>query len=219
VQEVPAARVEPQLFVWAKPALVEIPEIVTAAVPLLVSVSGRGWLVVFTTWLPKFKLFGENVTSGDVPLPVRETVCGLPAASSLTESVPFALPTVSGVKVTLIVQELPAARVEPQLFVSEKLALAEIPEIVSTAVPLLVSVTGRGWLGVFTTWLPNAKLVGERPIPGDVPVPLRETTCGFPAASSVTDSVPFAVPAACGVNVTLIVQEFFAVKLEPQLFV
>ena len=77
-----------------------------------------------------------------VPVPVRETVCGLPAASSVTENVPLALPAALGVKVTLIVQELVAASVEPQLFVWAKPALVEVPEIESVAVPLLVSMTG-----------------------------------------------------------------------------
>jgi hypothetical protein len=97
---------------------------------------------VFMLWLPNTRLLGENVTPGDAPIPLRETVCGLPAASSVTESVPVALPAALGVKVTLIVQEPVGASVEPQLFVWAKPALAEIPAIVSVAVPLLVSMTG-----------------------------------------------------------------------------
>ena len=93
-------------------------------------------------WLPNTRLLGENVRPGDAPIPLRETACGLPAASSVTESVPVALPAALGVKVTLIVQELVAASVEPQLFVWAKPALVEIPEIVSATVLPLVSVTG-----------------------------------------------------------------------------
>jgi hypothetical protein len=95
--------------------------------------------------LPKLKLVGENVTPAapaDAPIPLRETVCGLPAALSVTESVPLALPAALGVNVTLIVQELVAASVAPQLFIWAKPALAEIPEIVSAAIPLSVRVTG-----------------------------------------------------------------------------
>jgi hypothetical protein len=47
-----------------KSAVPTIPEIVSVAVPLLVSVIGEGWLAVLTTWLPKLKRFGENATAG-----------------------------------------------------------------------------------------------------------------------------------------------------------
>ena len=132
---------------------------------------------MFRIWLPNARLLGEKVTPGDAPIPLRETVCGLPAASSVTESVPLALPAALGVKVTLIVQELVAASVEPQLFVWAKPALVEIPETVIATV-LLLSVTGRGWLGVFMLWLPNIRLLGENAAAGEemtfCPLPLDE---------------------------------------------
>lgn len=59
---------------------------------------------------------------------------------SVTESVPLALPVVVGAKLALMVHELPEATLVPQLFVWVKPALTAIPEIVSEAVPLLVSV-------------------------------------------------------------------------------
>ena len=122
---------------------------------------------MFMLWLPNTRLLGENVTPGDAPIPLRETVCGLPAASSVTETVPVALPAALGVKVTLIVQELVGASVEPQLFVWAKPALVEIPEIVSATVLLLLTVTGRGWLVVFMLWVPNARLLGENAAAGE----------------------------------------------------
>lgn len=75
-------------------------------------------------------------------MPLNETLCGLPAALSVIETVPLAAPFMVGAKVTLIVQELVAARDDPQLFVCENPVLAVIPEIVSAAVPLFVTVTG-----------------------------------------------------------------------------
>ncbi len=57
-----------------------------------------------------------------VPVPLSATVCGLPGALSVTESVPVTLPEVLGVRVTLIVQFAPDARVELQVVVSRKLA-------------------------------------------------------------------------------------------------
>lgn len=50
-------------------------------------------------------------------MPLSETVCGLPVALSVTDIVPESLPDAVGAKLTLIVQELPAAIEEPQLFV------------------------------------------------------------------------------------------------------
>ena len=87
---------------------------------------------------------------GDVPVPLIETVCGLPVALSVTETVPLALPVIVGAKLTLMVHELPAATLVPQLFVCVKPALVAIPEMVSVALPLLVSVTGCDWLVVPT---------------------------------------------------------------------
>ena len=100
-------------------------------------------------------------------MPLRETVCGLPAALSVNETVPLTLPVVLGVRVTLIVQFAPAARVEPQLLVSAKFALAAILAIVSVAVPELVSVMGRGWLAVPTTSSPKVKPFVEKETLGD----------------------------------------------------
>jgi len=52
-----------------------------------------------------------------LPVPDRDTVCGLFVPLSLTESVPVRAPTWVGVKVTLIVQLFPAAKVLPQVVV------------------------------------------------------------------------------------------------------
>lgn len=97
-------------------------------------------LVVPTNWLAKLKPVGERLIPGDVAVPVRATVCGLPAALSVIESVPFTVPAVVGAKLTLIAQELAAARDEPQLFAWEKPVETAIPVIVSAAVPVFVSV-------------------------------------------------------------------------------
>lgn len=92
--------------------------------------------------MPKVKLLGDRVTEGDVPVPLRATVCGLPVALSVTETVPLVVPVMVGAKLTLMVHELPAATLVPQLFVSEKPALTAIPEIASADEPVLVSVIG-----------------------------------------------------------------------------
>jgi hypothetical protein len=106
---------------------------------------------------------------GAVPVPLRETVCGLPAALSVNETVPVALPEMVGARVTLIMQFAPAASVEPQLLVCAKFALAAILVMVSVAVPELVSVMGRGSLVVPWSSSPKVKLFVERETLGDPP--------------------------------------------------
>ena len=70
----------------------------------------------------------------------------------------------------------PAARVESQLLVSAKFALAAILAIVSVAVPALVSVTGSGWLAVPTTSSPNVKPLVEKETLGDPTPPQPVST-------------------------------------------
>jgi hypothetical protein len=58
---------------------------------------------------------GESVTPGAVAVPVRETVCGLPAALSVTLTAAVRVPVAVGLNVTLVVQLLPAAKLAPQV--------------------------------------------------------------------------------------------------------
>lgn len=149
VQLAPAVKVLPQLFVWAKSPLLEpvipIPPMVSAAVPVLLSVTVCGALVERTATLPKFRLVGDNAAEATSPVPVRAAVWGLPEALSLTESVALRVPPAVGVKVTLIVQLPPAATDEPQLLVWEKSPLfvpvTEMLVMLSAVLPELDSVT------------------------------------------------------------------------------
>ena len=68
-------------------------------------------------------------------MPLSETVCGLPDALSVIESVPVTVPAAGGVKVRLMVQLAAEARLEPQLSLSPKFAVAAIPAMLSAAVP------------------------------------------------------------------------------------
>lgn len=63
-----------------------------------------------TIALPKEIVVGVAVTAA-TPDPVRLTVCGLLLPVSVTVKVPFRVPRAAGVKVTEMVQFLPAARV------------------------------------------------------------------------------------------------------------
>src|SRR2546423_662758 len=91
----------------------------------------------------------------------------------------------------------------------------------SGALPVLVRVTVLGALVVVPAWPANA-LGAERLASGAapaVPVPVRAALWGLPAALSVRVSDPVRVPAAVGVNVTLMVQLATAARGEIQLLV
>ena len=67
--------------------------------------------------------------------------------------------------------------------------------------------------------MPKARLVGERPSTGAVPVPVSTAVWGLFDAVSVTLRVPLSAPRALGVNVTLIVQLPLAATLPLQVSV
>ena len=116
-----------------------IAAIFTAAWPTFERVMTCAGLVVPTVWLPKFMLPGDKLTM--VPVPVKLTVCGLPAALSVIVSVALTVPLATGVKETEIVQLAPAATLDPQVFVCEKsLLLLLTLVIVRVAVPVFVRV-------------------------------------------------------------------------------
>jgi hypothetical protein len=141
-----------QVLVWAKsPLLVPVRPMllmVKGAVPLLVSVTVLAALVVPVVWFPNARLLGFTVTAGAVPVPLRPTLSGLSAASSVMVTLAVRLPVADGLKVTLIEQVPLTASVlglTGQVFVWPKSPLL-VPVtamllIVSGPVPLLVSVT------------------------------------------------------------------------------
>ena len=68
--------------------------------------------MVPTIWLGKVSEAGESVAGPEVAVPVRPTIWGLLGALSVTVRMPYRLPATLGAKVTLMVQEAPAGRVE-----------------------------------------------------------------------------------------------------------
>ena len=76
-----------------------------------------------------------------MPVPLKDTVCGLPEALSVTVSVPVREPAAVGVKVTFRVQLLLAAREVPQLLLWAKSPETATELMVRLAVPLLDNVT------------------------------------------------------------------------------
>src|SRR5690242_11434717 len=88
VQLAPAATEMPQLFVCANCPLETILVMLSDAVPVFLSVTDFAALVVFTRWPPKDRLDVDKLTTGAEPVPERLTLCGLPAASSVTVIAP-----------------------------------------------------------------------------------------------------------------------------------
>src|SRR6185437_11052725 len=110
-----------------------------------------------------------------VPVPDRLTVCGLPVALSETATPEAREPVVVGVKLTLIVQELAATRLVPQLLVCEKSPKLPpeiaIELIVNGALPTLLRVTGTALLVVPVETLPKLMVLGVRLTTGPDPAP------------------------------------------------
>jgi hypothetical protein len=91
---------------------------------------------------------GETLVVDAAPVPVRLTVCGLPAALSEILTVAVRVPAAVGVNVTLIVQLLLAATELPQVVVSGKsLGLAPVTTklvMPKSVLPLFVKATVCG---------------------------------------------------------------------------
>jgi hypothetical protein len=86
------------------------------------------------------KELDESDCATVLPVPVSDTVCGEPPASSVTVRVPLRVPPAVGVKVTETAQFAPALTLDPQVLVSAKSPDALIDVTLNAAVPLLVSV-------------------------------------------------------------------------------
>ncbi len=120
---------------------------------------------------------------GVVPAPVRKAVWGEPLALSSIDSVAEKLATDAGVKVTKMLQRLPAASVDPQELGLSSIAksLGSAPVIdalmfVSAAVPVFESVNTPGVAVVFSVTLVKLKLAGASNATGaaTIPVPVND---------------------------------------------
>lgn len=119
VQVALTAKVSPQLWLLenctASLPASAIPLMFNVSLPVLVNVMDCGGLTVFTVWLPKDRLEGDEPRAGAVPPPVRGTVWGAPVASSLMLKVADRPPVPVGENVTVTVQFAFAARLDPQV--------------------------------------------------------------------------------------------------------
>ena len=130
-------------------------------------------------------------------------------ALSTTEIDALRLPVEAGVKVTLMVQEAPAASEAPQLFdwpkLLELVPVTEMLVMVSAAVPEFDSVIGKAAAAVPTSVLGKASGLGLSVACGVgavVPVPVRVIVCGEPDALSATVSVAEKLVTEAGVKLT-----------------
>jgi hypothetical protein len=113
----------------------------------LFNVTLDGALVVPSVVVENAMLEEDRLACGAAPVPLSETVCGEPAALSLTLSVAAKLPPVEGTKVTEILQLPPAASVDWHVVVSVNAEDAapppiEMPIPVRLALPGFDRVTG-----------------------------------------------------------------------------
>jgi len=118
-----------------------------------------GLLVTVPVPVPVLLTESEKLCRVLVPLPDKLTVCGLPVALSVIDSVPVLVPVVVGVKVTLIVQLAPVLSLAVPLFASEKSPLAVMVLMFTVLLPVLVSVTACGVLVVPTGWLAKVRVL------------------------------------------------------------
>lgn len=202
-----AARDVPQLLVWPKsPLLVPLSAMllmVIAPVPVFLRV--RAWLllVVFTVWLVKVSDVGVSDAVGAVPVPVNETVCGLPVALSTIESEAVRVPVAVGLNVMVTAHEDPVETDEPHVFDEMAKSPLLVPVRVSLVrvsvpVPVLLMVTLWPELVVPVFCPVNVRVVAES---SEVPVPVRVTACGDVVELSVMVNVVERDPVPVGLNV------------------
>ena len=92
---------------------------------------------------------------------------------SETLRTPARVPLAVGLKVTLMVQDVPTVKTALQVWVWEKSPLTVMLERKRVAVPVFLSVTLWGLLLVPTGIAANVRVDGERVAPGPTPVPMR----------------------------------------------
>jgi hypothetical protein len=162
--------------------------------PVFVSVTLITELVVLTGTLPNGTVVVERLAVPNVPVPLNEAVCVVPAVppeSSVIVSVPASAAPVEGVNVRLITHEFPgpgaggtavlflhvvvAATIAKSAAFAPLIATAFAAARFNVSVPVFVTVTVIAALVVPLGIKPKLTLLVERLAVGSVPVPLRVT--------------------------------------------
>ena len=173
--------------------------------------------------MPNASVVGLNLIAAPVPLSATFNV-GCNGSLLLMLKLADRAPEAVGVKVTLMAQLAPAARLAPQVADSPKspgfAPVNPMLVMVKGAVPVLDRVAVFAALVVLAFWSGNVNDVGDTPATGAVPVPVSDAlTVGFRASLLPTVSVADRAPVADGVNVTLMAQFAPPPTLAPQVFV
>lgn len=151
------------------------------------------------------------------PVPVSDTVLGLPAASCSIDRLAVRGPLPTGAKLTSSRQLAPAASVagdtgQPPAEGTVTANCAPSPPptdtrlIVSPPVPLFLTVTARDALVRPDPCSPKARLDGDTSMLGVTPRPTSATVVGVPVALCAISTLAVFEPGLPGVNVTLTVQ-------------
>src|SRR5205085_2002783 len=176
-----------------------------------------GALEVPTACEAKVRDDGENPAKASSPIPLKLTGAGAGLLLLFNDNDPVRLPMTVGLKTTLIVQVVPAARVAAQLFVWAKSPEVLIWLMFSAPSPVLVRVTAWAALLVATIWPANVNEEGDRPATGMNPAPERPMLGAPPVKLPCAVTVPLREPSAVGVNVTVSVHEVLGVMDAGQL--
>ena len=224
-----AATCVPQLLLWVKsaaaaPVMVMPPTgMFSGPLPELLRVITAGVEAAPNGWgLVKVRLVaGESVTSGAVPIPRSEMLCGELAALLLTVRVASRLPVAVGVKLTLTVQygTAGASALVPETLVPQVLVWVKSPAA-GPPIATLCTLNAKGlrfcsvtaWAGlVDPTLVPVNVKLGARVLvaPAD---PLNVMGNGMFVPLPFTVRVPVRVPGRLGSNTTCTLQEVEGVR-------
>lgn len=227
-QKPPAPKPEPQLLVTEKSPLAVILVRLSAAPPLLVSLTTCAALLVPIVCAAKLSEVGLSEATGTAtPVPFKPSVMVPLAESLLITKLPVRAPAAVGEKVTVMAQLAAGSKVLLQVVDLAKSPLIVTPLMLRMSPPVLVSVYAS------TLLAPILVLVKKLPIPdGGVapmepvseatapcPEPLRLMVCGLPGALLVMVNVPVRLPVAVGVKLTFSVQNPDTPRPLPQLLV
>ena len=157
-------------------------------------------------------IVSELQVVGAIPVPLKGTSCGDPAAfEAILSEGPLTAPIALGVKVTIAMQVALGASELGQLLLSlncaafEPVIEKEEKKITVTAL-LLVMVTGNCFCE-FSATLPNAREVGLKlRLAEPNPVPVKATVCGEEGSESVMLIEAVSSVLSVGVNCTWKVQ-------------
>src|SRR5271165_49204 len=194
-----------QVLVWVKLPLVPMLEMVNVPLPVLVRVTNRSGLLVFTSCVPKVRPFDDKLTTGAVPVPLTVILCGLPTALSVMLTAAVRVPVAVGANVMFTLHADLGCNLEQLVLTAKSAASAPLTctseTVTGTFVEILLRLDPCGELLVPTFWLPKVTLVVEgarmlsnktpfeNAIESSMPSPLKSPTTKFEAGMLTGGSI------------------------------